>query len=72
MELHSYAKRRTPMKCKFYYLKYTKSTMCNKYRIKNQILNLIGTIEQKRKLVEARITHDAWFTNKPSSLVPWK
>ncbi|XP_023298019.2 serine/threonine-protein kinase pakF [Lucilia cuprina] len=30
------------------------------------------TIEQKRKLVEARIAHDAWFTNKPSSVVPWK
>lgn len=30
------------------------------------------TIEQKRKLVEARIAHDAWFTSKPSSVVPWK
>uniref|UniRef100_A0A1I8PRT0 MADF domain-containing protein n=1 Tax=Stomoxys calcitrans TaxID=35570 RepID=A0A1I8PRT0_STOCA len=31
------------------------------------------TIEQKRKLVEARINYDSWFNSKPSnSVVPWK
>ncbi|XP_075158341.1 uncharacterized protein LOC142231599 [Haematobia irritans] len=31
------------------------------------------TIEQKRKLVAARINYDSWFNSKPSnSVVPWK
>ncbi|KAI9590147.1 probable serine/threonine-protein kinase cdc7 isoform X1 [Glossina fuscipes] len=31
------------------------------------------TIEQKRKLVQARIEYDSWFSNKPNnSVLPWK